>query len=93
MMGETVKLSENERKVLAVLIDGGGEESECGFFPFQSIKAAGALDLEVKQIRLACRSLKRKGMAAFCAGLWNDDGPAGAGYAATNAALQREDVK
>lgn len=36
-----------------------------------------------KEIRKVCRSLKRKGLAEFQKALWSDDGPAGAGYGAT----------
>jgi len=72
-----------EQQVLNVLASGS---DEYGYFSFAGIKARGGLELDVKQIRRACRSLKRKGLADFCSGLWDDDGrPAGSGYGATRA--------
>ena len=39
--------------------------------------------LPLKKVRRAVRSLARKGLAVYGRGLWNDDGPAGSGYACT----------
>ncbi len=37
-----------------------------------------------RQVRRACRALKRKGLAAFANGLWREDGtPGGSGYGIT----------
>lgn len=80
-------MTEPERKVLAYLAeiydhyDGG---AYCGFAPIMS-----ATGLDRKTVRRACRSLKRKGLADFCVGLWTDDGtPGGSGYGATRAGLK-----
>lgn len=44
---------------------------------------ASKVNLEIKEVRRACRSLTKKGLAAYERSLWSDDGPAGAGYRAT----------
>lgn len=73
-------MSPTEAKVLAFLAE---QDWEFGCYPFAPIAEATGLD--TKQVRRACRSLKRKGLAEFHAGLWHEDGgPAGAGYEATS---------
>jgi hypothetical protein len=64
------KVNENERKVLAILAEA-----------FDSL--ARQTKLERNIVRRACRSLAKKGLAKFEQTLWNDDGPAGSGYRAT----------
>lgn len=77
-------MSPNETKVLAYLA--GRYSEDFGFLPFDPIVRETRLDR--RQVRLACRSLKRKGLAEFSIGLWTDDGtPAGAGYRATKDGL------
>lgn len=77
-----MKLNENETKVLKVLSNiksyGYGDVYYC----FQPIcKRTG---LNRQQVRLACRSLARKGLAKYSRGLWSEEGePRGAGYTAT----------
>lgn len=39
-------------------------------------------------VRRACRLLTRHGLARYSNGLWNDDGPAGAGYGITTEGQQ-----
>lgn len=61
-----------------------GSES---FFGFKPVAAETGLD--VKEVRRKVRALKRKGLARFSAGLWNEDGqPAGSGYGLTQAGLE-----
>lgn len=87
-MGKTpsellAKLSANERKVLGFLVSHGHDEY-CGFDHFGFSAIARGRRLNRNQVRLACRSLARKGLTIFGRGLWNEDGePAGSGYAAT----------
>jgi len=77
------RLTDHERAVLRHLASLG---EECGFQGFSPIGLA--TDLSRKEVRRACRSLKRKGFAEFSNGLFNEDGGmAGSGYAATRAGL------
>ena len=74
-----MKLNDNEQKVLGALNFSADGVCFCGF--------AWLMDetgLDRKAVRRACRSLRRKGLAQFAIGLWNEDGePRGSGYAAT----------
>ena len=79
-----MKLNDIECKVLAFLAYQYGEDY--GYWGFDGIKRHVKLDHRV--IRLACRSLKRKGLTEFQAGLWGDEGPARSGYAATKAGVE-----
>lgn len=74
-------MNEAETKVIAWLRDQDPDWS----FPFAPIMRETGLDR--KTVRLACRSLKRKGLAEFNTGLWHEDGegPAGSGYRALRA--------
>ena len=78
-----MKLSDNEIKVLDALTN---EDAYCfderAYLNFDAIgKIAG---LERRIVRLACRSLKRRGLTEYGTGLWNDDGTlAGSGYRVT----------
>lgn len=78
------KLNPNELKILTKLAeeyDSSGWE-ETGYFAFGPLSHATRLNR--KQVRLACRSLARKGLAKYMRGLVDYDGvPAGAGYGAT----------
>ena len=81
-----MNLNANERKVMAFLADQFSSLDE-RYWPFDAIKQHVRLDR--KTIRRACRSLKRKGLTEFRAGLWNDDGePVGSGYGATKAGAE-----
>ena len=77
-----MKLSPTEMRVLEAL-DGKTRPDDffVGFQPLQD-----TTELSRHEVRRACRSLKRKGLASFMAGLWTEDGePAGSGYAITEA--------
>lgn len=77
-----VKLSQNEATVLKFLAENFSLDS--GVFSFAPICKTTQLDRRI--VRLACRSLARKGLTKFYRGLCTDDGDfAGAGYAATKA--------
>lgn len=81
---EEARITVNERTVLEVLAgdyDTSGWD-ETGFWSFKPLmKKTG---LEHRQVRLACRSLARKGLAKFMKGLVDGDGMmAGAGYGAS----------
>jgi hypothetical protein len=79
------KLNLNERKVLRRLAREFGYDAP--YFPFGPLMRATGLTR--KEVRRACRSLTRKGLAQFGRGLWDDDGhPAGSGYAATFAGAE-----
>ena len=54
--------------------------------PFAPIQAITTYDR--KTVRRHVRALARKGLAEYKRGLWNDDGPAGAGYCITNAGIK-----
>lgn len=58
------------------------QPDEWGAYGFASLSSQ--TKLEVKDVRRACRSLAKKGLAQYERTLWNEDsGPAGAGYRAT----------
>lgn len=74
-------MNDAERKVLHSLSEVSGDYC---YMPFEPI--CREWGVERKVVRRACRSLARKGLAEFKAGLWDDDGkPAGSGYAITEA--------
>lgn len=74
-----IKLNPHERKVLRAL---GIYYSDFGYIGFSTI--ARKTHLNRKQVRRAARSLRRKGLADYCCGLFNDNGDvAGAGYGCT----------
>jgi len=78
-----MKLNDNERKVLAALYN---EDGIC-FSGFAFLMEETGLDR--KAVRRSCRSLKRKGLAQFASGLWDEDGePRGSGYAATKEGVE-----
>jgi hypothetical protein len=73
-------MTDIERKVLAFLA--ADLADDFGYYRFSSISAETRLNR--KQVRRACRALKRKGFAEYGRGLWTEDGePAGSGYRAT----------
>lgn len=78
-----------EAKVLAALASVAGD---FGVLSFRSI--ARRAKIKRTEIRRACRSLKRKGLAEFHRGCWTEDGePAGSGYSATRAGEAAADTK
>lgn len=77
--GEPFKLNENEKKVLAFLVAHCDYGQASSFAPIME-----CWQLSRPDVRRACRSLRRKGLAEYWRGLWTEYGdPAGAGYGAT----------
>ena len=76
-------LNENERKVLRALVRLGWPEGNYANFRMLT----RSTKLRRAEVRLACRSLARKGLAKYGSGLWceDTDQPAGSGYSATAA--------
>jgi hypothetical protein len=75
-----------ERKVLAFLVDKYSSYEDAFYSCFAPIMAETALSR--REVRRACRSLARKGLAKYERGLWSEDGgPAGSGYSATRKAV------
>lgn len=79
-MIERPKVNEKELAILKILAEAYSPD-EWGAYAFASLSRQ--TKLEVKDVRRACRSLAKKGLAQYERSLWNDDGPAGAGYRAT----------
>lgn len=79
-MTEKPKVNEKELAILKILAEAYSPD-EWGAYAFASLSRQ--TKLEVKDVRRACRSLAKKGLAQYERSLWNDDGPAGAGYRAT----------
>lgn len=74
------RLNENERRVLGFLRGIYDHDANCAYFGTIVV----GLDIEWKQVRRACRSLARKGLAEYHRGLFNMDGEvAGSGYCCT----------
>lgn len=84
-MAANARINPKERVVLQQLIEVYGYTGDKFWFThFKPIMEATGLSRS--EVRRACRSLRRKGLAEYSRGLWADDGqPAGAGYAATPA--------
>ena len=79
-MKEIIKISERERKCLEVLVYMYKNEANCMYFSYIARQA----DLDVRQTRIAVRSLVRKGLAEYVRGLFDDEGMvAGSGHCAT----------
>lgn len=78
------RLNANEMKVLRFLVRQYSDVG-AGFSHFAHI--GKGVRLPRAEVRRACRSLKRKGLAEFKNALWYEDGGMyGAGYAATRGA-------
>ena len=74
------RINENEKKVLTHLLTIYDNDGSCTYFRF----IAAGTKLEIKQVRRACRSLAKKGLAEYVRGLFDDEGfTAGSGYCAT----------
>ena len=92
-----MKLSETQRKVLAVLV-----AYEDNYLSFAAINACmdsavDRMNMDRTEIRRACRALRSGGLAEFGSGLFTEDGETyGSGYmasAAGRAALGGDDAK
>lgn len=79
-------LNEKSRQCLAALANTTAPDGEMcvGFLPIQE-----ATGLDRQTVRRIVRALARKGFAEYWRGLWNDEGPAGAGYCITPAGRRR----
>lgn len=76
-----MEINEKELKVLKQLSSSYDPE-DWGAFYFKSL--ISSTGLELKEVRRACRSLAKKGLAKYERGLVDEDGiPAGSGYRAT----------
>jgi hypothetical protein len=85
MSRQVTAINEAESKVLSHL---GEQDWDFACLPFAPIAKATGLD--TKTVRRACRSLKRKGLTEFEAGLFTEDGAvAGSGYCITPAGRAR----
>lgn len=85
-----VRLNANEEKVLAALAASYSEDF--GYIGFAGVSRRTRLSR--REVRRACRSLTRKGLAQFARGLWTENGrTAGSGYAATKAGYDRADKR
>jgi DNA-binding MurR/RpiR family transcriptional regulator len=83
-MTKAIKIGANERKVLRVLANHYGD---FGCFGFRALQHRTRL--KRAEVRRACRSLRRKGLAEFARALRSDDGePRGSGYGATKAGVE-----
>lgn len=80
-----IELTDNEVKVLISLYEGSDTWGEmCVSFAY--IKSACDDKLTLKEVAIACRSLREKGLAEFYRGLMDEDGAvAGSGYCITKA--------
>lgn len=80
-------MKEHHKKVLNVLVRDYDENDGGSFFCFTALSKRTNLDR--RTVRLACRYLKRKGLARFAIGLSNNDGEFyGSGYGATELAVK-----
>lgn len=81
-MNDTLKINENERKVLEQMVKTNANHGDTHYMYFRVLADYTGLDL--KQVSRACRSLKKKGLAEYMRGLFDEDGrAAGSGYGAT----------
>jgi len=81
-------MKEHHKKVLDVLVEGYDEVDGGAYFCFKAICKKTGLDR--RTVRLACRYLKRKGLARFGTGLCDNDGAFyGSGYSASEEAMNQ----
>lgn len=76
-----IRLNTKELKILQILAQhyDTSDWGETGYYSFAPLEKQTGFTR--KEVRLACRSLKRKGLTKFSVGLINGDGEmAGAGY-------------
>jgi RIO-like serine/threonine protein kinase len=77
-VADKIKLTAPESKVLRALV-AAYDHDGFGYLNFKLI--ARRARMARKEIRRACRSLARKGLAEYGRGLWTEDGEvAGSGY-------------
>jgi len=79
---DKITISDNQLKVLKILVSIMEREDACIMF-FKMI--ADKTGLEVRLVRLACRALKRKGLAQYVQAFDYDGMINGSGYMATSA--------
>jgi hypothetical protein len=77
----TVPVSERELKALRALGQVYADDG-ANYLSFRGIAQRSSLDKS--HVRRAVRALARKGFAEFGKGLWDEDGPRGAGYCCTH---------
>lgn len=71
-----ININANERAVLTALDEATSGQDMCVSFSYLADEGR-----TIKDVRRACRALRRKGLAEFHRGLMNDDGEvAGSGY-------------
>lgn len=76
---------QNENKVLSVFRLFWNKDENCRSFS----DIAGYAEISVKEVRLACRSLRKKGLVEFYNGLLTSDGEvAGSGYCINKAGVE-----
>ena len=73
-------VSARELKALRALGEVFDHDANC--LSFKGI--AQRSELELKHVRRTVRALARKGFALYVKGLWDDEGPRGAGYCCTH---------
>lgn len=84
-----IKLNDNEKKVLRFLAEGNGRDYDFDeiFWSFKMICEYTQLDR--RMVRLACRSLARKGLSQYLSGLLDEDGlAAGSGYGISSKGME-----
>lgn len=75
-----VPVSERELKALRAL--GQVYAEDRAYLSFRGVAQRSGLDL--RHVRRSVRALARKGFAEFGEGLWDEEGPRGAGYCCTH---------
>lgn len=85
-----IKINENEERVLRLLAENSSTHGEyCVAF-----KNIADNEADIKLVRRACRSLRKKGLAEFYRGLMNEDGEvAGSGYCISPLGVEWVDTK
>jgi len=77
-------MTQNDKAVLAALYEGWSEYDGGTYLDFDAVSELAKLSR--RDVRLSCRRLRRKGLAKFACGLWDEDGgPAGSGYSISEA--------
>ena len=80
-----MKINEKEKKVLSDLLIIYADDANCIYFRF----IAEHTKLTIKEVKRACHSLAKKGLAEYVRGLFDDEGfTAGSGYCATEAGMK-----
>lgn len=84
-MSKKINLNEKEKDVLRILEESSAIDGEmCVSFAYIAYNKR-----DIKAVRRACRSLRRKGLAEYYRGLMTDEGEvAGSGYCITLAGIE-----